>query len=124
MIFILGASGVAALCALNSFRIDREIRRVADDIQNKSESHGLSGNLVSNRGSEHLDSLIESINVLLARAESEGHQALELNSSNRILARDMKRLFQLVDSITDGLILIGGASKIILANKASAPFLE
>jgi len=123
-VLVFCTSTVGALSALHSFRVGREIRNVANDIRTKSESDNICGSLESNRGGQRLKSLIANIDDLLARIGNERHQALEAITSNRILARDMQRLFQLIDSINDGLIVIDSASKIILANSASSPFLS
>jgi len=124
LLLVLGTSTVVALSAIHSFSVDRGIRKVADEIKTISRSDNLSGSLVPNRGGQNLKFLIASIDDFLARVKSEQHQALEAIVSNRILARDMQRLFQLIDSVNDGLIVIDSAHKIVFANSASTPFLS
>lgn len=68
--------------------------------------------------------LIVAIDRMLARAQSGGENSLDLLTSNRMLARELRRLHQLLDSTGDGLIAVDTAGKILFANRAAKPFLN
>lgn len=67
--------------------------------------------------------IVEVIDAALSRVQERHREAFDLLASNRVLARELNRLFQLLDSTADGILTVDGAGNVIFANMASAPFL-
>jgi len=59
-------------------------------------------------------------NLLVATAERDA-KALESTSTNKLMARELKRLTRLLDSSPEGMIALDNAQKVLFANQAAAP---
>lgn len=70
-----------------------------------------------------LERLVDSLQRLLHRIESDQRESLELLTSNRLVARELGRTYALLNSLSIGSLLLDNTEKIQFANEATAPFL-
>lgn len=71
-----------------------------------------------------MEGLAESINRLLSHVLERYHSSLDLLGSNRVLARELSRLFRLLDSLNDGILAVDTAGRVIFANQVCGAFLN
>jgi len=60
---------------------------------------------------------------LMRQLQERERATAEILTSNRLLARELKRVFQLLDLMNEGIIAIDNEQRVLFANKTSSPFL-
>jgi two-component system, OmpR family, phosphate regulon sensor histidine kinase PhoR len=125
LVLILAAccSCALAYAAFDSTKWRKDISAIADSLDRKDElvEDGAGWSCLANR--PHMAPLVASIRGFLGRVEARQTEAFGLLASNRMLARELDRLFQVLDSLNEGLLVLDTASRVVFANKAVAPFL-
>ncbi|PCJ51408.1 MAG: hypothetical protein COA73_17490 [Candidatus Hydrogenedentota bacterium] len=71
-----------------------------------------------------LEGLSEAVEQLINHVNHRHVQGVELLATNRILARELDRIFSLLHSVTDGVIALDNSGNIIFANPASSIMLN
>ncbi len=71
-----------------------------------------------------LVNLVVGLNRVAAAADELHQSSFEAVGGNRMLARELQRTWQLLDSLSEGLIVIDAVGNIIFANQASSEFLN
>jgi signal transduction histidine kinase len=109
---------VAALYAERS-RSRRLMQTLATEIDRLAE--GSDSNAAMLPRNDRLSTLVASIERLLSATTERDAQALESTSTNKLMARELKRLTRLLDASSEGMIALDNAQKVLFANQAAAP---
>jgi signal transduction histidine kinase len=122
-LFVAAGCGIAllALVALRHGAVHKELSRVAE----------LLGNLDTRSGTPpksldlapELGTLTEPLQAFMGRWETHREESVTLRATNRVLARQLRRVFRLLDSVQVGVLLVDTRDEIVFANEQCAPYL-
>ncbi len=70
---------------------------------------------------QQLGDLVVSLEGLLKETATRDASAMEATTTNKLMARELKRLTRLLDSSSEGMIALDNAQKVLFANQAAAP---
>ncbi|MFC1735400.1 sensor histidine kinase [Candidatus Hydrogenedentota bacterium] len=114
--------GVLAFLSRNAGVPVRQLTAISQALEAGTGETGL--HLQENVTHPELMALTAGINGLLEEHHEAKRSSFDLLASNRVLGRDVARIFQLLDSVVDGILAVDAVGRIILANRASASFLN
>lgn len=100
-------------------RRNRFTRALANEIDRIAEGSDPNPALLPR--DQKLATLVASLEGLLVKATARDAKAMEATSTNKLMARELKRLTRLLDSSSEGIIALDNAQKVLFANQASAP---
>ena len=119
---LLAIAGLAAVLTIRTRRRAKTLNALIRELDTIVQSGKVSpGGLHGGTGCEPL---VGVIGQLLQKFESQRVGGLHALASNKLLAREMSRIYILLDSSLDGIILLDDSQSILFANKAAARYLK
>lgn len=119
---IFAAFAVLGILATDARRVIFGLKRYEKSLkQTIEEGRVLERNVSAPVG---LEGLAEVIDMLFEYVKERHTKSVDLLSSNRILGRDLDRLFHLLHSLNEGVIAIDTSGRVLFANRASQNILN
>ncbi len=78
---------------------------------------------LTNTDTPLLEDMVSALNSIFTNISEQKHGSLEILASNRLLAKDIHDIQQMLDSVEQGIIVISAANRVLFANRATAPFM-
>jgi len=120
LVGILGAV-VLLLCTIyvERARNKRLTRALVTEIDRLAEGEDSNPALLPR--DQKLGALVDSLEGLLTKTTEREAIAMESTTTNKLMARELKRLTRLLDASSEGMIALDNAQKVLFANQAAAP---
>jgi len=71
-----------------------------------------------------LEGLSDAVNDLIDHVKGRQVESIQVATSNRVLVRELDRLFLLLDRVHDGVLVLDNAGRILFANRGAEPILS
>jgi len=123
-VLFVGAVCFAAIgfISIGSRRVSSGLAAISRDLEAMA-SEGAATRLEAPSCPE-LAALVERVNRLLIQVQGREGASKDLLASNRLLARELRCVLDLLNLLNEGIVLLNSAEQALFANRAAAPFLR